>query len=132
MEATLDKIDIIRERTGLSYAEAKEALDKAGGDVVEALLFLEKGENTHDGKSAGRVFSGEMIRPIKKAFRKSSRMRIRVSNQDGTLLEIPITLGLVGALFAPRATALSAMALIIAQYNLESCTTGGQEPVWEH
>lgn len=132
MDTVLDKIDTIRDRTGLSYAEAKEALDEAGGDVLEALLLLEKRERARDGKPLGRVLSGEMIKPIRKAFKSSSRTHIRVTNQDGTLLEIPITLGLAGALFAPRATALGAMALIMARYNLESCTTDMHEPGWEY
>ena len=35
------KIDLLRERTGVGYKEAKDALDKAGGDVVQALIFIE-------------------------------------------------------------------------------------------
>ena len=38
----LDRIDILRRRTGLGYAEAKALLDEAGGDVVEALIRYEK------------------------------------------------------------------------------------------
>lgn len=37
---TLDKIDIITERTGVSYAEAKEILEKFDGDVVETLIYF--------------------------------------------------------------------------------------------
>jgi NACalpha-BTF3-like transcription factor len=35
-EITLEKIDIIRERTGANYAEAKEALEVSDGNVVDA------------------------------------------------------------------------------------------------
>ena len=37
----LEKIDVIRDRMDVSYKEAKEALEKAGGDPVEALVLLE-------------------------------------------------------------------------------------------
>ena len=40
-EITLEKIDIVRERTGASYSEAKEALEACGGNVVDALIYLE-------------------------------------------------------------------------------------------
>ena len=42
MEITLEMIDAVRERTGADYAEAKEALEKSGGSVVDAIVLLEK------------------------------------------------------------------------------------------
>ena len=41
MEITLESIDAVRERTGASYADAKEALEKSGGSVVDAIVLLE-------------------------------------------------------------------------------------------
>ena len=40
-EITLEKVDLIRERTGVSYTEAKEALEAGNGDVVDALIYIE-------------------------------------------------------------------------------------------
>ena len=40
MDAYLEKIDLLRERTGVGYKEAKDALDRAEGSVVEALILL--------------------------------------------------------------------------------------------
>jgi len=37
----LEKVEKLRERTNVSYAEAKEALEKAGGDLLGALIYLE-------------------------------------------------------------------------------------------
>jgi NACalpha-BTF3-like transcription factor len=37
-EITLEKIDIVRERTGANYSEAKEALEACEGNVVDALI----------------------------------------------------------------------------------------------
>ena len=42
METTLEKIDEVRKRANVSYGEAKEALESCNGDVVEALIYLEK------------------------------------------------------------------------------------------
>lgn len=133
MDITLQKIDLIRERTGLNYAEARELLAEANGDVVNALVILEEEHgdvdldmdmgldmdmkmNTDELKEMAHenVFS-----PVKRVFHKGNRTRIRVSNQEGTLMEIPATLGIAGALLAPRATALSAMALLMGHYTLE-------------
>jgi NACalpha-BTF3-like transcription factor len=127
MEITLQKIDLIRERTGLNYAEARELLEEAHGDVVEALVILDDEDqevdmdmdfdmNTGDMKE---MVSENVIAPVKRVFNKGNRTRIRVSNADGTLMEIPATLGIAGALLAPRATALSAVALLMANYSLD-------------
>jgi len=129
MEINLQQIDLIRERTGLNYAEARELLEEANGDVVEALVILD--EEDREGEiRLGRGFelnrermkemvSDNLLSPVKKVLSQGSRTRIRISNQEGTLLEFPATLGIAGALLAPRATALSAMALLMANYSME-------------
>lgn len=42
MEITLEKIELVKDRTGVSYAEAKAALEKAGGSVVDAIIMIEE------------------------------------------------------------------------------------------
>ena len=42
MSISLDQIDLIMKRTNATYTEAKDALEKSNGDVVEALALLEK------------------------------------------------------------------------------------------
>jgi len=38
----LEKAEILREKTGISYTEAKEALDNTNGSMLDALVYLEK------------------------------------------------------------------------------------------
>jgi len=38
----LEKVEKLREKTNVSYTEAKEALDNSGGDLLDALIYLEK------------------------------------------------------------------------------------------
>lgn len=37
----LERVEKIREKTGVSYEAAKEALDAVGGDVLDAIVYLE-------------------------------------------------------------------------------------------
>ena len=56
MEITLEKVDQVRERTGVSYAKAKETLEHTKGDVLDAIILLEdemKNENSSNDKMAG-------------------------------------------------------------------------------
>ena len=38
----LEKVEKLREKANVTYTEAKEALDNAGGDLLDALIYLEK------------------------------------------------------------------------------------------
>ena len=42
MEITLEKIELVRDRTGVTYREAKEALEATDGNVVEAIIAIEE------------------------------------------------------------------------------------------
>jgi hypothetical protein len=42
MTTTLEQVEILREKANVSYDEAKEALDAVDGDLLEALIYLEK------------------------------------------------------------------------------------------
>jgi len=49
----LEKVEKLREKANVSYTEAKEALEIAGGDVLDALIYLEK-----QGKAAAPAGGG--------------------------------------------------------------------------
>ncbi|MBS4030198.1 MAG: DUF4342 domain-containing protein [Clostridiales bacterium] len=132
MDISLQKIDLVRERTGLSYAEARELLEEANGDVIDALVMMED-ELEADAEEHGvSLLEGDMLAPVKNAIRQSNRTRIRVKNHNGTLMELPATLGLAGMILAPKATALGAAALLIAHYSLEVTPAESEETIWEN
>ena len=39
MDITLEKVDKVKERTGVSYSEAKEALEISNGSVLDAIIL---------------------------------------------------------------------------------------------
>ena len=40
--ATLEQVDKLRERANVSFEDAREALDQSNGDLLDALIYLEK------------------------------------------------------------------------------------------
>lgn len=42
MEITLEQVERLREKAGVSYARAKEALEYSGGNLLDALIYLEE------------------------------------------------------------------------------------------
>lgn len=60
-------------------------------------------------------FSGDMLMgKIKELIRAGNIRRIVIKNEDGkTLIDIPLTLGVVGALLAPQLAAIGAIAALV-------------------
>lgn len=65
------------------------------------------------------VSSDDLIERIKEAIRKGNATRIIVKNEkDETFLEIPVTVGLVGALLAPWVAALGVIAALVTRFKI--------------
>ena len=113
----LNKIDVLRERTDISYEEARQALDAHGGSVVDALIALE-----HEEKSRREQFfvrGNEVVDKVKELLRKANVTKIRVKQDERTILELPVTAGVVGAVVAPELAILGAMAALITKCTVE-------------
>lgn len=52
MSQNLELVEKLVEKTGLSYGEAKQALEKTDWDILEALIQLEAQGKVHGGKTA--------------------------------------------------------------------------------
>ncbi len=116
MSVTLEKVDEVRNRTGASYAEAKEALEFTGGDVLEAIVYIEqtrqdipkKDSFTDDLSDRG----SEVIEKLKELVKKGQVTRVLLQKDNKTVLDIPIVAGAVGALIFTGATAVGILAAL--------------------
>ncbi len=75
-EITLEKIDIIRQRTKASYSMAYEALQLNDGNVIKALIFLEGESNTLNKRN---VSASDSIDIVDDAYRSKVRSNNTVS-----------------------------------------------------
>lgn len=94
---TLEKIDQIVERTGVSFEIARDALNVCEGDVIDAIIYIEK---NHPDK-AKHINSNDLLDTLKEYIRKGNISRILVENNGETILNIPVTFGAIGILLAP-------------------------------
>ncbi|MBM7855795.1 DNA-binding transcriptional MerR regulator [Desulfohalotomaculum tongense] len=118
MTSDLEKIDLLRARLGVSYKEAKEALDQMDGDVVQALISLEQ-RNLHIGeKIQGR--GREAVEQLKSLLDMGQSTRIKIKKDGRTVVDIPATLGVagvVGALYNSELAVLGAVGTLVAMAN---------------
>lgn len=115
---TLEKIDILRERAGVGYREAKEMLEKHNGDVIAALIEFESVQNK-GWVDEFSVRSGEVIEKVKEIIREGNVNKIRVKHDGRTLVEIPVSLGAVGAVVLPQLAALGVLIALFKRCTIE-------------
>lgn len=110
MEITLEKIELVKDRTGVTYAEAKEALEAAEGSVVDAIIAIEETVNSGQ-KGRGFGKKGEaLFDSIKKLIKKGNVARIQVKRDGELVLNVPVNAGIVGAVIAPIASVIGVVA----------------------
>ncbi len=73
-----------------------------------------------DKTSEFQVRGEELLRKVKEIIREGNARRIIVKDEKGeTYFEIPLTVGVVGALFLPVLAALGAMAALVSNFTLQ-------------
>lgn len=109
MEITLEKIELVKDRTGVSYAEAKEALEAADGSVVDAIISIEETIDRRDSRSFSKQGSA-VLDNLKELIKKGNVAKIVVKKDDEVVLNIPVNLGIIGTVVAPWGAVLGVIA----------------------
>jgi hypothetical protein len=133
MEDRLEQIERLRQKANVSYEEAKNALDAADGDILEALIILERqgkvqspsgngfysSAKEQDGATASesgqRTKSGSVGEGLGDLIDRAGRFVVRLINKGNqTNLEVlkdddckarcPLTVLVLLAIFAPWIT----------------------------
>ena len=110
MEITLEKIELVKDRTGVSYKEAKAALEAADSSVVDAIINIEE-DIDKTGGSAFESKGSAIVDALRDVIAKGNVSKILVKNRNGeVILNVPVNVGIVGAIFAPIPIIVSAVA----------------------
>ncbi|WP_139904076.1 DUF4342 domain-containing protein [Clostridium thermarum] len=119
-EITLEKVDMIRDRTGVSYTVAKEALEVCNGDVLEAIVFI---ENNSKNKGSFYQTKEEFINWVKDIVNKGNVTRIRIKKDDKVLVDLPITAGLavtgLTAILSVPLLAIGVVSAVVTKVTVE-------------
>lgn len=125
MDINLEKVDIVRERTGVSYKEAKDALENHNGDIVEAIISIEEkvGHTWVDSMSSA---GNEIVENLKYIIQKGNVSRIVLKRDGEVLLNVPVTAGAIGVILAPVASLLGVSAAIATKTTIEIVKNNGE------
>jgi len=119
---TLEDIELIRKKSGISYQEAVALLDYHNGNVARALVDLErngriKPENergfyyeTRSGHSS-KVRSSDLISRL-------YQFRFKIKKGDITILNISMLFAILAAIISPHLLIISAILVLILGYRV--------------
>lgn len=125
MEITLEKIELVKDRTGVSYKEAKEALEDADGSVVDAIINIEESIDIK-GKSKFAEQSAHIIDKVKEAIKKGNVAKIIVKKDDELILNLPLNVGIIGTVLAPWAVLAGVLAAFGTKCVIELVKDDGE------
>ena len=131
-----EKVEKLKEKADVTYEEARDALQKADGDILEALILLEKegkakkpgnsysteydrseeknkkeGDKSEKGKHKGKACG--FIEKTKELFRKSITNYLVIKSKEDTKAKIPILAAVVILIFAWH---ISVVAIIVSLF----------------
>lgn len=92
MSTNLNQIDELRKRASVSYTDAKEALEKCNGDMLEALVYLEKnnkGQWQHSGQKTG------FFDKINGLIKKGSNTRFIMQKHDRVVFNVSVNIAVL-------------------------------------
>ena len=74
-----------------------------------------------------KINSKELLEKIEELIKEGNATRIIVKDENGKVfIEIPVTIGVIGTLFAPIVAALGALAGLAANYTVEVINKGDE------
>lgn len=128
---TLEKIDIVKERTGVSYTDAKEALEECDGDVVNALIYIEAKQKIANKFNMDDMYTTkeEFLTWMKETLKKGNVTRIKIKKDQTVIMDIPvnagIAVGIVGYFIMPTLLAIGVFAAVITKVTIEITKADG-------
>lgn len=117
MSISLEQIEALRGRAHVSYEEAKEALERCNGDIVEALIYLEKSnkirEEKIDSKSCG------LWEKFKSLIRRGNRTKFIIKKKEQVILSIPVTLAVILVLISHVFAAIGLILALVTGHSFK-------------
>ena len=130
-QVTIEAIDKVLERLPkATYKQAKEALQKTDGNVVEAIIYLESNYSDLKGskKKTTEIFgknTDELKDQVVDLIKKSNVVRLIIERKGETMLNIPLTVGVVGVIIGPMLALVGLSAAVLSKCKIKIANEEG-------
>lgn len=122
---TIEDIELLRQKSGISYQEAVALLDYHNGSLAHALIDLEKhnrlkedntkkeGNRTMNGENKTNDTKGKALNILQKIYRS----RVKIRKGDTSIINVSVLFAGLSLLFAPHITIAGIIASMILGYQ---------------
>lgn len=128
-QITIEMVDQVLDRLPyVTYKEAREALIKTDGNVLDAIIYIESGQKDmgfENKKESIRRFGENISQESEKIrgqlgdlFKKTTVVRIIVEKEGKVMLNIPLTIGVLGVAAMPVLSLLGLSAAVLSKYSV--------------
>ena len=139
-QITIEMVDDVIERLpNVSYKDAKEALIKTDGNVLDAIILLDGDKKfsisaiKKDGlDNIGTKFTAEtekLRRQTIELLKTAKRVRLIVDSEERTILNLPLGVGILGIATLPIPTVLGLSAAVLTNCTVKIADENSDDQV---
>ncbi|MBC2577280.1 DUF4342 domain-containing protein [Peptostreptococcus russellii] len=139
-QITIEMVDDVMERLpNVSYKDAKEALIKTDGNVLDAIILLDGDKKfsisaiKKDGlDNIGTKFTAEtekLRRQTIELLKTAKRVRLIVDSEERTILNLPLGVGILGIATLPIPTVLGLSAAVLTNCTVKIADENSDDQV---
>lgn len=112
---TLDDVETLRSKSGVSYEEAVSLLDKYDGDLARALIELEKrGQLGANEKTVGKFSFEEACKWVHNLWREGLETRIQVERKGEIIVNLSVLFLILMLILGPYAMIAAVVLMLIS------------------
>lgn len=109
---SIEDVETLRAKAGISYEEAVALLDKYDGDLARALIELEKRGQVNV-KADFEFNAEEIVAWIKKMWHKGMNTRVVIERKGELLLNLPVLFLILMLILGPYAVIAAAVLMLV-------------------
>lgn len=120
---TIEDIELIRKKSGISYQEAVALLDYHNGNVARALVDLErngriKPESQQKASASSSGDSHHSRGALSRLFSKFYRFRLKVKKGDIVIANLSLLFSLLALMISPHLVLIAAILILVLGYRV--------------
>lgn len=118
---TIEDIELIRKKSGISYQEAVALLDYHNGNVARALIDLERNgriKNDAAQKTTAKDAGHQGKNGLTNFFSKLYQFRLKIKKENIIIANISLLFALVALLVSPHLVLIAAIAILVLGYKV--------------
>lgn len=117
MAIDLEKIELLRERADVTYEEARDALEKCNGSLVEAIIYLEKSGKIKPPPHETQTTTGFWA-TLNKYIKIGNETRLVVSKEGRVVTDLSLIIVLLLTIILPPLVLVLFLLAIFSGHNI--------------